>query len=312
MFLTIFIIIGSSVWRGLLNYLILNGILSTLLIISLLLNNYVLFIFLMLGKIGYFPFFLILGYQYCSSSYLWIFFDLINKWAYFGSIIFSICFGSLLSLTFSDCYVFINFLMIGFLIRFILSMKHFILISSLQLFLFILSGLYFEDELLCFVYLLCYFTTTIYIIWDCQGYTRGAYYDLCYFTLNLILSGSQCNALNLKHNLPHNALFSSFSLSFFSCNIFSIYYLFPYFFTDLTSIKELVKINSILYILYLYYCFSFFPTIMFLLKLFILFSFISTSLYYALVLIVYIIFSLQSFYLRSLGIVWKICAAFLF
>jgi len=260
MLLTIFLIVGSAVWRGLLNYLILNGILSTLFIISLLLNNYVLFIFGILFKLGFFPYFLILSYQYCSSSYYWIIFDLFNKWAYFGGIIFSIYFGFILSFTFSDWYVLINFLMIVFLIRFVLSMKHFILISSLQLFLFI-------------------------IIWDCQGYTGGAYYVL-YFNdyflyFNDILSNS-------KH----------FSSYFYWSTYY--FYLFPYLFTDLTSMKELVKINSILYILYIFYCFTFFPTILFLLKLFILFSFISSSLYFSLVLIVYIIFSLQSFYLRSL------------
>ena len=136
MFLTIIIIVGSSVWRGLLNYLILNGILSTLLISSILLSNYVLFILGVFGKVGYFPFFLILSYQYYSSSYLWILFDIVNKWAYFGSIIFIIYFSILLFLYFSDWYVLINFLFIIFLIRFLLSIKHFILISSLQLFLF--------------------------------------------------------------------------------------------------------------------------------------------------------------------------------
>lgn len=296
MFLIIFIIAGSSVWRGLLNYLILNGILSTLLIISLLLNNYVLFIFGLFGKVGFFPFFVLLSYQYCSSSYLWIFFDLINKWAYFGSIILSIYFDSLLSLSFSDWYVLINFLMIVFLIRFVLSMKHFILVSALQLLLFIIFVLYFNDELICFVYFISYLFTTVYIIWDCLCYTGGAYYAM--YCNNIII-----NSINNYSNPSFHATSTwSYSFNWF----FYYFYLFPYFFTDLTSIKELVKINSILYILYIFYCFSFFPSIMFLLKLFILFNFIISSIYFTLTLTTYITYIIQSFYLISLSIILSI------
>ena len=168
MLLTIYIIIGSSVWRGLLNYLMLNGILSIWLIIGILLSNSLFFILGCFGKVGYFPFFLILGYQYYSSSYLWMVFDLINKWAILGSFIFIIH----LSMNFGYWFVLVNFLVIIFFIKFVLSIKHLILISSLQLFLFILCGLYFEDELFSFSGLLFYSITTINILWDCLWLDR--------------------------------------------------------------------------------------------------------------------------------------------
>jgi len=45
--------------------------------------------------------------------------------------------------------------------------KHLIPISPLQLFLFILRGLYFEDELFSLSFPLFYSITTIHILWDC-------------------------------------------------------------------------------------------------------------------------------------------------
>ena len=288
MFLSAFIIIGSSLWRGLLNYLILNGILSALLILAVLFINLWLFIFGVFSKVGYFPWFLILSYQYYSSSYLWIFFDVINKWAYLGSIIFVLAFSCVILYAFCDWYVLMNFLMIIFLVRLFLSMKHFILISSLQLFLFIIAGLFFSDDLLCFVYLLFYSASTLYLIWDCQGYTGGAYliFRLLSFTFSLNFSILSFNS----HLLTLN------------CGLQSVNFKL-YFFTDLASIRELVIINSLLYILYWFIMLSFFPSVMFLIKFFLLLGFLSYSCNYCLLLIAFLIFILQSFYLRSLGII---------
>ena len=79
MLLTISITIGSSVRRGLLNYLMLNGILSIRSIIGILLSNSLFSISGRFGKVGYPPSFSVLGYQYYSSSYLRMVFDPMNK-----------------------------------------------------------------------------------------------------------------------------------------------------------------------------------------------------------------------------------------
>ena len=75
MLLTIFFIIGSSVCRGLFNYLILNGILSISLILGILFSNSLFFILACFGKIGYFPFFLVLACLWYCSSYLFLMID---------------------------------------------------------------------------------------------------------------------------------------------------------------------------------------------------------------------------------------------
>ena len=213
MLLTIFIIIGSSVWRGLLNYLMLNGILSIWLIIGILLSNSLFFIFGCFGKVGYFPSFLVLGYQYYSSSYLWMVFDPMNKWAYFGSFISIIHLSISLFMNFGYWFVLVNFLIIIFFVKFVLSIKHLILISSLQLFLFILCGLYFEDELFSFSFLLFYSITTIYILWDCLWLDR-------------------INDLSI----------------FFS--IYSSLRHIPFFLTDLSNLKQFIIICSLLLIVF--------------------------------------------------------------
>ena len=70
MLLTISITIGSSVRRGLLNYLMLNGILSIRSMIGILSSNSLFSISGRFGKVGYPPSFSVLGYQYYSPSYL--------------------------------------------------------------------------------------------------------------------------------------------------------------------------------------------------------------------------------------------------
>jgi len=93
MLLLVFFIIGTSIYRGLLNYLIINGWLSILLIIGILLSNSIFLILAIFGKIGYYPFFLLISFLYYCSSYLFIIFDLINKLSYFSSfvLILNIC-----------------------------------------------------------------------------------------------------------------------------------------------------------------------------------------------------------------------------
>ena len=59
--LTIMFIIGSSVHRGLFNYLMLNGILSIRLIVGIVFGNSIFYVLAVFGKIGYFPFSLVLS-----------------------------------------------------------------------------------------------------------------------------------------------------------------------------------------------------------------------------------------------------------
>ena len=79
MLLAIFFIIGTAIFRGSLNYLIMNAILSIGLIIGILMSNSLLLIISCYGKVGYYPFFLIVSLLFYNSSYLFILFDLINK-----------------------------------------------------------------------------------------------------------------------------------------------------------------------------------------------------------------------------------------
>ena len=85
-----------------------NGIISLVNIFGILLSNSLFFIFGLFGKIGYFPFYLVLGYQYYSSSYLWLVFDLMNKWAYFGSILLIYYYSFSLIMNFGDWFVLMN------------------------------------------------------------------------------------------------------------------------------------------------------------------------------------------------------------
>lgn len=77
--IAIFFIIGTAIFRGLLNYSILNAILSIGLITSILMSNSLLLIISCYGKVGYYPFFLVLSMLFYNTSYLYIIFDLINK-----------------------------------------------------------------------------------------------------------------------------------------------------------------------------------------------------------------------------------------
>ena len=79
MLLAIFFIIGTAIFRGLLNYLIMNAILSIGSITSPLISNSLLLIISCYGKVGYYPFFTIIYLLFYNTSYLFILFDVINK-----------------------------------------------------------------------------------------------------------------------------------------------------------------------------------------------------------------------------------------
>ena len=168
MLLTILIIIGSPVWRGLSNYLILNGMISIWLIIGILFSNSLFFLFGCLAKVGYFPFSLLLSYQYYLCGYNWIIFDLLNKISYLNAFVISIHSPTSIIANFGSIFVLVNFMMIMFFVKFVLCIKHVIFISSLQWYLLILCGIYFQDELFSFYFLILYSMTTIFILWDCH------------------------------------------------------------------------------------------------------------------------------------------------
>ena len=79
MLLAIFFIIGTAIYRGLLNYLIIHYLISIGLIIGILMSNSLLLITSCYGKVGYYPFFLVVSMLFYNASYLFILFDLINK-----------------------------------------------------------------------------------------------------------------------------------------------------------------------------------------------------------------------------------------
>ena len=85
MLLAIFFIIGTAIFRGSLNYIIINAILSIGSISGIYMSNSLLLIISCYGKVGYYPFFSLLSMLFYNTSYLFILFDLINKLAYFSS-----------------------------------------------------------------------------------------------------------------------------------------------------------------------------------------------------------------------------------
>ena len=268
MLLTILIIIGSSVWRGLLNYLMLNGMISIWLIIGILFINSLFFLFGCLAKVGYFPFSLLLCYQYYLCGYNWIIFDLLNKISYLNAFV---ILNTSISANFGLILISVNFIIIIFFVKFVLCIKHVIFISSLQWYLLILSGIYFQDELFLFSFLIFY-SMTIHILWDCHSWRRKV----------------------VKNNI--DSYFRNINFIYFR----GIHAQCPFFLTDLSNVKQWIFISSLLLILYWMTIFSFFPTMMFLLKFIFLFIFINHSLSWAFSLVIFLLFIFQGFYIRSI------------
>jgi len=156
MLLAIFFIIGTAIFRGSLNYIIMNAIPSIASITSILMSNSLLLIFSCYGKVGYYPFFSVSPMLFYNTSYLFILFDLINKRAYFSSfnLILNVC-------IFFRCpeyrLVLINLWIIISSIRSISSIKHIIFISSYLLFIFIYLLILLNN------YVLCYYISLFYI-----------------------------------------------------------------------------------------------------------------------------------------------------
>jgi hypothetical protein len=79
MLLAIFSIIGTAIFRGSLNYLTIHYPISIGLIIGILMSNSLSLIISLYGKVGYYPFLILLPMSFHNPNYLYIIFDLINK-----------------------------------------------------------------------------------------------------------------------------------------------------------------------------------------------------------------------------------------
>lgn len=155
MLLSLFFIIGNSVYRGLLNYLIINCIISILIINGIIFCNSLFFIVGLYGKIGYFPFIIIIIFIYNSSSYLFLIMDLINKWTYINILItvFNI---SIFFISQDYLLIILNYIVIVFLIKFIISIKHLFIISSFFTIIFHVLLMVLKNELFSINYLILY------------------------------------------------------------------------------------------------------------------------------------------------------------
>ena len=210
--LSIFFIIGTALFRGSWHYLIMNAIISIGSLLGILYYDSLLSIISCYGKIGYYPFFLVLSLFYYNSSYLFIWFDLINKRAYFSSFILIL-----------NVYIFIrceefflvciNLMILISFIRLISSIKHIILISSYLLFIYlyllILIINYSFSYLFLFYYI--YSNTIIIVLYNTIYYivSFNTFYYIYKDTIYAIIINKLFNSWN---SITHNSSFSLLSL----------------------------------------------------------------------------------------------------
>ena len=167
MLLAIFFILGTTIFRGSLNYLIINAILSIGSIIGILMSNSLLITISCYGKVGYYPFFLVLSMLFYNTSYLFILFDLINKRAYFSS--FTLILNVAIFFRCSEYWIVLINLMIAISsIRLITSIKHIIFISSYLLFIFIYLLILLNNYLFSYLFLLIYIYLNNIILIKCN------------------------------------------------------------------------------------------------------------------------------------------------
>ena len=286
MLLLIFFIIGSSVCRGLFNYLILNGILSISLILGILLSNSLFFILGCFGKIGYFPFLLVLACIWYCSSYLFLMIDLINKWAYFGSFLVIFHLYILLN-SFSYWFTLIHFLILMFFIKLILTIKHLFLISSLINYLFIILLILVDEYLFSLSFLSYYSITTILIILMISYFISWfCFSNQTLLFLNNILNNILANSVPrihiiLKHRID-NVLANSI--------------------TEVIIVKFFILLSCICFLFFLFLLISLFPTMLFLNKFFSLNLLDNHSLSLVFNLVIFLLFIFQGFFLRSISL----------
>ena len=163
-----------------------NAMISIGLIIGLLMSNSLLLIISCYGKVGYYPFFLLLAILLYNSSYLFILFDLVNKWAYYS--IFIVIFNISNLYTSSEYWlILINLYIILFFMQLINSIKHIILISSYLLFIFIYLLILLNNYVISYLFLLIYITYNNIVLIKCNFlYINWSIplYNLLDFSLN--------------------------------------------------------------------------------------------------------------------------------
>lgn len=164
MVLLILFLIGNSIWRGCLTYLLMNSIISVFLFIGILMSNSLIFLLSCFGKIGNFPLFCVIAYFYFCASYIFLIYDIISKFSYFLSI-FVILNHSIFFHSYDYWFLFINFLFIQLFIKFLFSIKHLILISSILLFLIVYLFILIEDSLFYITFLFIYLINTIVFLY---------------------------------------------------------------------------------------------------------------------------------------------------
>ena len=186
MLLLAFFIMARSIYRGLLSYLILNGWLSVLLVAGLLLANPLFLIFAILGKVGYYPFFLLLSLLYCCASYAFIIFDLLNKLSYFA------CFSMILNVYVDESgwdlwLILCNLAVVLFFIKFIVSAKHILFVSSYIAFTLVYWFLVVHDLLYSLSALLFYLLFTISLAVHLLTIEQSAFNRLSCFWLAVFI-----------------------------------------------------------------------------------------------------------------------------
>jgi len=179
MILLIMFIIDASVHRGLFNYLMLNSIIGIWLMIGILFGSSILYIMSIYGKIGFFPFFLILCFLWYSSSYIFLIFDLINKWAYFGNF--------LIIIQVTYWFILFNLYSIMLFTKLIVSIKQMLLLSSLLTYLFIICLILVNEYLSSFLIQTFYLITIAVLI--------------IYNIINLLFNCNLCYVLYLLTDL---------------------------------------------------------------------------------------------------------------
>ena len=131
-------------------------------VIAILTNNTMSFLVFCFGKIGYFPFFsLSLLIVYCYS-YFFILCDQLVKVSYL--FILYLCFNLNITNIIDFFLSLLNFLVLQVFIKFLLTFKHLVLISSIVVFIMIYLLIIIEDMLYSIIYLLCYFFNSLSII----------------------------------------------------------------------------------------------------------------------------------------------------
>jgi len=177
MLFVVFFIYGKSIWKGLINYVIFNELVGTLLILGLILYINIFFSALYYGKIGFYPFMIPMLAIVINSPYTYILFDPFNKFLYIGSFL---SFSNYLMSSINSAQldggesimagtmfllIFVNFSLIQvFGLKYSYSFKSLFLISSLINFLLIMILILLNAPLFAIVYFFMYYFNLFFLL----------------------------------------------------------------------------------------------------------------------------------------------------